>query len=234
MLQIPIRPQPSETTCGPTCLHAIYEYYNNGVTLDDVITGVDELAGGGTLGVYLAINALKRGYSSTIFSYNLNVFDPTWSSLSREELIGKLTEQLATNKNRKIKTSTKAYIRYLELGGTVRFDELRSGLIRRYLKKDQPLIAGLSATYLYKSAREYGPDLDYDDVRGEPSGHFVVLHGYEKETREIYIADPLSKNPLAGRQFYSLPSDRVLNAILLGIVSYDANLILIRPKKGKA
>lgn len=38
------------------------------------------------------------------------------------------------------------------------------------MKNEQPIIVGLSATYLYKSAREFGANLDYDDLRGEPTG----------------------------------------------------------------
>jgi hypothetical protein len=125
---------------------------------------------------------------------------------------------------------TGAYIRFLELGGKLRFEDLRTGIIRQYLKKGQPLIAGLSATYLYRSKREFGPNLDYDDLRGEPTGHFVLLHGYTPETREISVADPISLNPLGEGPLYKMKIDRVLNAILLGIITYDANLIIITPK----
>jgi hypothetical protein len=35
----------------------------------------------------------------------------------------------------------------------------------------------------------------YDDVRGQPQGHFVVLSEYDTETREVVVADPLGENP---------------------------------------
>jgi hypothetical protein len=34
----------------------------------------------------------------------------------------------------------------------------------------------LSATYLYQTKREF--DNEYDDIRGNPVGHFVVICGY--------------------------------------------------------
>jgi hypothetical protein len=231
MLKVPIKKQPDETTCGPTCLHTLYEYYDDPITLKKVIAEVTQLEDGGTLGVLLAIHALERGYASTIYSYNLNIFDPTWKGLKRAQLIEKLTEQNRHKRSKKFRLAADAYIRFLELGGFIRFEDLRSGIIRRYLKKDYPVIAGLSATWLYQSAREYGPELDYDDIRGEPSGHFVVLHGYDRDTREVYIADPIAKNPLGEGQLYKLKIDRVINSILLGIVTYDANLIIIKPKQ---
>lgn len=230
MLKIPIKKQPDETTCGPTSLHTLYEYYNDPISLKSVIDEVHQLDEGGTLGALLAIHALERGYKATIYSYNLQIFDPTWAELNNSSMIEKLNEQMAIKKSYKFRLASQAYVKFLELGGKIRFEDLRSGIIRRYLRKGHPVIAGLSATWLYRSAREFGPNSDYDDIRGEPAGHFVVLHGYDPETREIHIADPIVKNPLGNGQFYKLKLDRVINAILLGIVTYDANLIIITPK----
>lgn len=228
MLQIPIKRQPDETTCGPTCLHAVYQFYDDPIDLNRVIGEVHHLEDGGTLGALLAVHALKRGYRATIYSYNLQVFDPTWFGKSSDFLIERLQKQLEFKTDKKLQTAANAYIDFLRLGGKLRFEDLRSSVIRKYLKKDQPIIVGLSATYLYKSAREFGPNMDYDDLRGEPAGHFVLLHGYDSETREVYIADPIIKNPLEEGQLYKMNIDRVMNAILLGIVTYDANLIIIR------
>ena len=58
------------------------------------------------------------------------------------------------------------------------------------------MITGLSATYLYRAVRDIPDTNADDDVRGEPVGHFVVLTGYRRDTREILIADPLEGNPL--------------------------------------
>ena len=108
-------------------------------------------------------------------------------------------------------------------------EDLRPNLIRRYLRKRVPILTGLSATYLYRTPREWGPKADYDDVRGEPSGHFVVLCGLDSESRNVLVADPMLPNPAFDRQIYSLPIERVITAILLGIVTYDANLVVIQP-----
>jgi hypothetical protein len=231
MLRVPIKKQPDDTTCGPTCLHTIYEYYEDDISLQSVIDEVQQFKEGGTLGALMAVHALQRGYQAAIYSYNLHIFDPTWKELNCREMAEKLRRQAEFKNDEKLAAATDAHIRFLELGGRLRFEDLRSAIIRRYLKKDQPVIAGLSATCLYQSAREFGPELLYDDIRGEPSGHFVVLHGYDVRSREVYIADPLGKNPVAGGPFYKMKIDRVINAILLGIITYDANLIIITPKQ---
>lgn len=229
MLEFPIKRQLNETACGPTCLQAVYEFYGDLIPLETVYDEVKYLDNGGTLGSLLAIHALKRGYKATIYSYNLQVFDPTWFDKDSEFLIDRLQKQLEFKKVKKLQIAANAYLNFLMLGGKMKFEELCAPVITQYLEKDQPIIVGLSATYLYKTAREFGPNLDYDDLRGEPTGHFVLLHGYDSATKEVFIADPIIKNPLEEGQLYKLSLDRVMNAILLGTLTYDANLIIITP-----
>ena len=71
--------------------------------------------------------------------------------------------------------------------------------------------------------------VDYDDLAGEPSGHFVVLAGYDKETRRVQVADPLKENPMGEGQTYWVDIDRLICAIMLGILTYDANLLILQP-----
>ena len=71
--------------------------------------------------------------------------------------------------------------------------------------------------------------MDYDDVRGRPAGHFVVLCGYDMVSRSLLIADPLYPNPVKDQQIYSLRTERVLHSILLGVLTYDANLLILEP-----
>ncbi|HEV3301904.1 MAG TPA: hypothetical protein VG055_19775, partial [Planctomycetaceae bacterium] len=78
-----------------------------------------------------------------------------------------------------------------------------------------------------------GRDSVPDDVRGFPVGHFVVLCGYDQSNRTVLLADPLQPNPLATEQTYALGIDRVKNAILLGIVTHDANLLIIEPRTNR-
>jgi ABC-type bacteriocin/lantibiotic exporter with double-glycine peptidase domain len=56
-----IEPQPDDTTCGPTCLQAIYRFHGDPVSLDRVIREVETLETAGTLAVLLALHALESG-----------------------------------------------------------------------------------------------------------------------------------------------------------------------------
>lgn len=226
-LDLSISAQPNETTCGPTCLHAVYNYFDDPISLHQVIEEVEALNEGGTLAVYLACHALRRGYSARIFTYNLHVFDPTWFIKPGVDLAEKLRLQAAAKGDPKLCHAIEGYLEYLRLGGRLSFRDLTAKLIREPLKKGRPIITGLSATYLYRNVREIGPTNTEDDILGTPVGHFVVLCGYDKAQREILVADPMSPNPLSETQFYSESIERVLGAIFLGVVTYDANLLII-------
>jgi len=222
--------QPDDITCGPTCLHAVYEYHGDVISLQQVITEVKSLKGGGTLAVLLGNHALKRGYKATIYTYNLHVFDPTWFSDKATSLPEKLKAQEAVRREEKLSFATHGYLEFLESGGTLKFEDLTLNLIRQYLKKSIPILTGLSSTYLYRAVRE-NPESNLDDnIAGSPSGHFVVLCGYNKETREVLVADPYKKNPVSGDHYYSVSIARLLGAILLGILTHDANLLIIEPR----
>lgn len=226
-------PQPDDTTCGPTCLHAVYRYYRERVSLQKVIHEVTRLEDGGTLAVWLGAHALKNGYDATLYTFNLKVFDPTWFKPG-VDIRAKLEEQLKHKKSPKLRAASRAYAEFVELGGRLEgFHALTPGLIRKYLKQHKPILTGLSATYLYAQAREIGDTNQPDDVRGEPAGHFVVLCGYDAEERRVLIADPYHANPMAKGHFYELGIDRVITAILLGVLTYDGNLLVIEPKDSR-
>lgn len=225
-LELDILPQPDDTTCGPTCLHAVYRYWGDGIPLKRVISEVEPLPEGGTLAVSLARHALRRGYHAEIYTYNLQLFDPSWFTKG-VDLAERLEAQRKHKRSRKLRISTDAYLEYLRLGGVVRFEELRPALVRRFLNRDVPILTGLSATYLYQCARER--DDEYDDIRGEPVGHFVVLSGYDRARREITVSDPSHDNPRFHSHRYQVRMDRLIAAIALGVVTYDANLLVLTP-----
>jgi hypothetical protein len=227
-LRFQIAAQPDGVSCGPTCLHGIYRYFGDDIGLEEVLGGVEMLnEGGGTLDVFLANHALGRGYRVTLFTYNLNLFDPTWALLPVPELIERLRAQAEAKTEAKLRVASAGYIRFLELGGKLRFEDLRPALIRRFLGRGVPIMTGLSATYLYGTQREIAQTNKSDDIRGEPAGHFVVLSGYDRATKRVDVADPYEWNPLTGQRYYSVDLHRLIGAVLLGSLTYDANLLVI-------
>lgn len=231
VLDLEILPQPDDVTCGPTCLHAVYRYYGQAPPLPEIIAQVPMLEGGGTLAVSLACHALQRGFRARIYTYDLHLFDPTWFRTPGVDLRERLRTQLmAKPDNVRLKRDSEAVLQFLALGGELRFQELTTELILGYLKRKRPILTGLSSTYLYMCAREFNED--FDDLRGEPAGHFVVLGGYDRERHEVMVWDPLFDNPTFNAHRYSVPVGRVLGAILLGVLTHDSNLLIIEPPPG--
>lgn len=234
-LELNILPQPTETSCGPTCLHSVYRYFGESIDLHDVIKETGRLRWGGTLAVLLACHALKRGYRATIHTFNLEVFDPTWFEPAAGvggrpvDLKAKLKARLKAKKGKRLKVEVKAYLEFLDLGGRIVFDDLTPAAISNPLRRGVPVLAGLSATYLYRQPREYGRRFEPDDVRGDPAGHFVVICGHDPERQSVLVADPLNPNPPFESHYYEVDMDRVICSILLGVLTYDANMLIIEP-----
>jgi len=230
-LDFDIKAQPDDITCGPTCLHALYQYYNDTISLKEVINEVKSLKTGGTLAVMLGNHALQRGYEAHIYTYNLNIFDPSWFLLSSRKMAQNLKKQMRYKfRSKRLQVASKAYIKFLEAGGKILQTELNEALFKKYLKLSIPVLTGLSSTYLYGTQREIPANNKFDDIRGEPVGHFVIVNGFDGTTNAVYLADPMNPNPLKS-QYYSVNFDRLINSIMLGIVTYDANLLIIEPKK---
>jgi hypothetical protein len=122
---------------------------------------------------------------------------------------------------------TEGFLEFLDLGGDLRFVDPSAQLLRRYLRRGVPVLGGLSSTFLYRHSRQFGPQDQDDDVRGEPQGHFVVLCGYRPDKRSVLVADPFEHNPMG--QHYEVRLERVLCAIMLGVLTHDANLLMLEP-----
>ncbi|QDV57120.1 hypothetical protein Mal33_31210 [Rosistilla oblonga] len=239
-LPVEIETQPTDSACGATCLQAIYRYWGVHMPVSQILADIPQLEMGGTLAVQLACHALVRGFTATIYTYNVQVFDPSWFNRPDIDLAERLQRQRECkgDSNPRLAVATDAYLRFIALGGQVRMQPLERPLIRQHLTERVPMLAGLSATFLYQEARECPQPPDErgissipDDLRGEPVGHFVVLSGYDDEADSVMIADPLHPNSGgASQSYYWSPIDHVAAAVLLGIVTFDSNFLVLRPQ----
>jgi hypothetical protein len=226
--------QPDDVTCGPTCLRKVYDFYGIHAEVEAVIGEIDRNEDGGTLAVFLGMAALRRGLRGRIFGYDLQIFDPTWAALPAHELDARLEGRLPHLRDVQRRRATLAYLDFLRMGGEISvLEELTPALLKNVIDREHPLLVGLSATYLYRFARERwdaatGRLVD-DDVGGEPTGHFVVVVGYEHYGRRFSLRDPSEHVPVSedGRQV--VDAQRLINAILLGDATYDAVLLELWP-----
>jgi hypothetical protein len=229
-LDVPRFEQPDDVTCGPTCLAKVYQYYGFTRAIDDIIAETPRNPDGGTLAVNLGIGALRHGFRPTIYPFGLRVFDPTWRRLRKVDLIAKLRARASAVESQRLRDAVRAYAAYLDAGGKVCFRDPSPHLLVDILRGRDPILTGLSATFLYGIARESGDR--YDDVGGHSSGHFVVVSGHRPQSDRFVVIDPFRNVPISRTGRYTVRADRLLAAILLGDQTFDAVLLTLG-KRGK-
>lgn len=229
-LDVPRFEQPDDVTCGPTCLMQVYRFYQDRqLSFEDIRDRTVRNDDGGTLAVFLGLTALRQGYRATLYPFDLRIFDPSWFDLPHRALAAKVKERAAVLESPSRRRAAEAWVQFIEEGGRVEFHELSPDLLVNILDRGHPLISGLSATWLYRQTRERPHDNEFDDVHGEPTGHFVVIGGYSGSGRRFIIRDPASHVPFSRDGRYVVPAQRLINAILLGDVTQDAVLLELWP-----
>jgi hypothetical protein len=230
-IDIDVLGQPDDATCGPTSLHSVYRYYGDDISLEQVIQEVHKFEDGGTLAVWLGTHALSRGYDALVYTCNLQLLDPSWFVTPNVDLVQKLQEQLKWKSDDKLVRTSHAFIDFIQKGGKLRLEDVTRDVLRKWLSQGYPILTGLSSTFLYRAPREVPPAQVPDDVSGLPTGHFVILCGYDRHKKTVTVADPLTQNPYSLSRKYDVHIDRVICSILLGVLTYDANFLIIKPKQ---
>lgn len=235
-LELEVSAQPTDDSCGPTALHGVYRYWGDPISLEQVVAEVPRLEDGGTVASLLGTHALRRGYRAVLRTCNLRVFDPSWfrpsgNAISDALLQAKLTAQAEAKPKAKLRFVTDAHLAFLAAGGDLRFEAPSTRLLARVLRRGTPILVGLSATFLYQTARELRERTVNDDVAGYPVGHFVVLHGYDPRRRIVHVADPFEGNPGFVSRNYEVGLERLVASILLGAITYDGNMLVIEPRR---
>lgn len=240
MSEFEIPKQTDGVSCGPTSLYAVYRHYGLDVTLEQVSKDVERMPNQGTLDAFLGIDALKRGMTATIVSSNIGVLDPSWKGMEGDALAAKLESYRNTmNAAGKYTEATvaDAYARFVRMGGVLQVMSamptqtcckvnIPCGFTFNKFDENLPAICGLSYTALFHETREDDATNEVTDM-GRPVGQFVVVTG--KPCWDYYdIADPWD-GPRG--QHYSLCYDELDRAILLGTLTNDGGILIVKPKK---
>ena len=139
-----------------------------------------------------------RDIAPRIYTYNLKVFDPTWFVRAGVDIAARLRRQLEAKPTSSARAD-RGLPRIPEAGRATALGGLVPALVRGFLRRRLPILTGLSSTYLYRVPREYGPDDTPDDIRGVPSGHFVVIAGHDAQRRRYWWSIPISRIRTASR-----------------------------------
>jgi hypothetical protein len=225
-LEVPRQIQPDEVTCGPSCLSSVLRFHGIDADLSAVMPLVTRNQDGGTLAPWLGQAALGFGIGVRARPLAVQVFDPTWRGLDAASLRDRLALRTAALREGRLRRVHQAWLDYLDAGGQVNLGgELRSGEIIAALDRGNPLIAGLSVTWLYQVARERPADNVPDDIAGMPVGHFVVITGYAGGGDTFFVSDPWPHPPFEGEPHYPVSRRQLTQAILLGDATHDAVIL---------
>lgn len=144
----------------------------------------------GTWTSYLGIYAIKQGFDVLLYYCNVRYIDPSWFNLPRRKLMKKLKTALKKEKNKRKKDGLISLLDYIKEKGKIIFQIPSKNLIINYLKTKCPVIVCVTNTILHNKKR-----FDFKKQKtseyGEPSGHFIVISGYENGN--FIISDPSAK-----------------------------------------
>ena len=221
-------PQPDNITCGPTSLRMVLNYYGHPVPHEEMMKHFTIFPHIGVLDPHICMAAMDFGFKAKTISFNYRVIHPSWTKLSRQELLQKLRTYFPKIKNYKDSVSAAGYIRYLERGGTIEFHPMSRKLIVHYLEKGIPVIAALDMEYLYNGT------VHWTEFRPEHATHFVVIYGYDADKDVFQVADPWYEVTIPNKEgTYEVPADRLMTAILLGFQVNDGDLVIVEKPEQK-
>lgn len=230
-MRLNILPQINHQLSGAETLRGIYAYYGEDISMDDLVVSTTRFSNRRLRPLALAIDALERGYAVTVHCCDTRIFDLSWMGLVSSELKEKLEYHKSKADSVHLTQTFDAYIQILEKGGTIDLSEINRAVIRKAVELKAPIIAAVSATHLFHSKREYLDSKDrpvLDDAKGKTAGHLVAVTAWVG--KEITLHDPYLANPITGKAKYKVYISRLMRSILLGVLSYDAQMVVITKK----
>jgi hypothetical protein len=151
-LQLDILAQPDNVTCGPTCLHAVYRFYGDQLPLDQVIQRDSAASRRWDIGCFAGVPRFAPRLRRDHFDVQSADLRPdlvsapislAWRIVCELRWPSSGSSKLACGERGLSGIAT-------DLGGRIQMEDFTSRLIRRYLKREIPILTGLSATYLYR------------------------------------------------------------------------------------
>lgn len=212
--------QPTNTTCSPTALSMLLNHYGQDFSVESISNKVPQVKNEdgenfGTINQQLATWCISLGFKVSFYTYDVQVIDQSWATLSPEDLLtrlqarksGLVVPSLGDLWN---KAYIQAYIDFLKAGGELHIQPAVTSKLLYELLKRGPILPCLSFSTLYGTGRVSSKgeiESVPDDINGKAWNHSVVIYGNDEEGHFL-IADPWQK---PGR--HVIEPERMLAAI---------------------
>ena len=179
--------QQQSKTCGLACLRMIFSNFSDYISEKELVKQV-KVHSFGIFSTDLAIIALKKGYKTTLYTFNLPLFSKyniEFGTLVNLKLIRKISPKPSS---KKAYDSIKNYLKY---GGVLYYDYPRLELLEKYLDQEWPCLISFNTASTGKYYKKWD------------NGHYNVVHGIDKHHVNILDPDPWEEN----RFDFKVPKD---------------------------
>ena len=229
----PIKQKTSE--CMQTAAAQAISFFDPSVNVENVIQEVPVYVENGekigTSQGHLAAYLAQIGYKTTMYIFDVELFDRSWQDLTPiEVLAGLRARQKYIPDNSWLAKYhhilVDGFELYVEAGGTFAFPSLSVGLLRDLLDSGPYLIL-LSSTYLNHAAKQgYNSKTDQyepDPIAGRSLNHAVTCAGYKDS--KFLIVDPQPPQDIEPHRW--IAQDHLIASIMVAQTESDNYLIKI-------
>jgi hypothetical protein len=193
--------QPTNNSCGQAALATLLSGYNIDTTPENLIEKLPVLTNEkgepvGTITQQFATWCIGQGFSVTMYTFDCQIIDRSWSTLKPEEVIERM--KLALDKRNVpalgpfAQSYMRSYIDFLEAGGKLIIEPTVSSKLLYILLENGPVLTCVSYSTLYGTGRVSNGELRKstpDDIDGNLYNHTLVISGVD-ESGAFFVMDP--------------------------------------------
>lgn len=209
------------SSCGPVSLYNIYEHFGIKTSLHQILNDLKIDDKKATYPAQLAVDIKKHGLSTILLTSSPRLVAPNWVNHENKEIIEKLSKWLKKHKNDKWSGNVKHLLTYLKHNGDILITDLTTKLIDEYLDQGYLVMPCLEDSWIWGQRKIKGK-AEFDDIAGEPRGHFVVVYG--KEDNEYLVSDPYPTGLQNREGIYRIDKDKLLVATLF----WSATIVAVK------
>jgi hypothetical protein len=231
---IPLQTQSSSSNCVQTSTSQFLGFYGIKESPDSIEFAVpvrtnDEGKPMGTLFADIGTWLRKtHNVVVTMHVFDTQIIDRSWTSLSQQELLGKVEDMqergVSTARTPYAPLLIDSYVSFMKSGGIVSIVKCTNELLQSLLAKG-PVLAIISFNYMYDYPRSsYNPDIknyEANPIDGKAIEHAIVITGFSD--RNYYYNDPDAE--MGGQ--HNVKDDILISAICTAQLNSDNYLLTI-------
>ncbi len=202
----------NSNSCGPVCVQNIYEHFGMIKTLQQINADLNITPETVTFMSQLARTLHFHGLQTRIHTCNPHYLTYEWKNLNEGQLIEKIKKWITHVRGHNWMTDCIQFLFYLQEGGKVTIENVSATLIDSILEKGNVVLCCVEDSWLWEKRKIVGSQ-DFDDIKGQGTGHFITVYG--SEGNEYLLSDPYPTNLKGKNGLYKTSKEHLLTCILM-------------------